>query len=231
MANLKRDGILTSLPLVRPLRDGFEVISGNHRVQAAVAAGIIESDVIVVTSELSREQFLGLQLSHNAIVGQDDPSILKSLYEELALEWREYSGLTDDAFKVEDLDTSVLRVDQVFYEELKIAFLPADAAVFTLWLDRMGKKAETALVGLYADFGLIFDTLVAVKNKAGIKNTAAALKLMAEMAGRALEFEEAAAKAGAAVLAASGRDVAAEIGKGKSNGKKTARAKTTHAAA
>lgn len=172
------------------------MISGNHRVQAAIAAGIVDCDVIVVTSPLSREQFLGLQLSHNAIVGQDDPNVLRSLYDELALEWREYSGLTDDAFKVEDLDTSVLRVDQVFYEELKIAFLPADATVFKVWLDRLGKKGE-ALVGLYEDFSTVFDTLLAVKSRAGVKNTAAALRIMAEMAGRALEFEETMSRANA----------------------------------
>lgn len=214
MANLKRDGVMTSLPLVRPVDDTFEVISGNHRVQAAIRAGIVDSDVIVVTSELSREQFLGLQLSHNAIVGQDDPNVLRSLYDELALEWREYSGLTDDAFKVEDLDTSVLRVDQVFYEELKIAFLPADATVFKMWLERLGKKGE-ALVGLYQDFGVVFDTLVTVKERAGVKNTAAALRLMADMAGRAMEYEDAAHHAHETANPPAARKQAAKRASGK----------------
>ena len=193
IANIKRDGCLTSFPLVHRVDGALQVVSGNHRVQAAMKAGLIEGDAIEVTTPLSREQFVALQLSHNAIVGKDDPNILKSLYDELDFGWKEYSGLTDDAFKVEDLDTSVLRVEAPFYEELTISFLPGDAAVFNGWLDKIGKSkvAETRLVGDYADFALFFDTLLAVKHTTGVHNTAVALRLMAEMAGGALAAKEA----------------------------------------
>jgi hypothetical protein len=191
--NLRRDGCLTSVPLVHR-RDGkLVVVSGNHRVQAAIKAGIQDAAVIEVTSPLTREQFVALQLSHNAVTGEDDPAILKSLYDELDFGWKEYSGLTDDAFKLEDLDTTVLRVDTPFFEELTIAFLPGDAAVFSGWLDRIGKsKAAKHLVGAYADFDGFFDALVKVKAVMGVNNSAVALRLMAELAGRQLQAEEAA---------------------------------------
>jgi ParB/Sulfiredoxin domain len=193
VANIQRDGCLTSLPVVNFQDGALAVASGNHRVAAAIKAGIEESDVIEITTPLTREQFVALQLSHNAIVGEDDPNILRSLYEELGFEWKEYSGLTDDAFKVEDLDTSVLRVEQPFYEELHISFLPGDAAIFGDWLDKIGKsKAATMrLVGVYADFGVFFQQLLAVKQAKGVHNTAVALRLMAELAGSALAREAA----------------------------------------
>ena len=192
VANIKRDGCLTSFPLVNRQGDDLTVASGSHRVAAAMKAGLVEHDVIEITSPLTREQFVALQLSHNAIVGEDDPNVLRALYDELGFEWKEYSGLTDDAFKVEDLDMSVLRVEQPFYEELFVSFLPADAAIFNDWLDKIGKSNSAAarLVGLYADFGRFFEALLAVKHATGIHNTAVALRLMAELAGEALAAKE-----------------------------------------
>jgi len=165
--------------------------------------------VIEVASPLTREQFVALQLSHNAVVGEDDPNLLRSLYDELAFEWKEYSGLTDDAFKVEDLDTTVLRVEAPFYQELHVSFLPADAGVFNDWLGKIGKaKTEASrdqrasgtmrLVGEVCDFDLFFDTLLAVKAATGVHNTAVALRAMAELAGRALAAEASAADDAAA---------------------------------
>lgn len=189
--NVKRDGCLTSFPLVHREGESLVVVSGNHRVRAALEAGIEESDVIEVTSPLTREQFVALQLSHNAIAGQDDQNILRSLYDELDFGWKEYSGLTDDAFDIKDLDASVLRVEQPFYEELHVSFLPQDAEVFGGWLAKIGKSkaAATRNVGLYQDFAAFFDQLLAVKNAKGVHNTAVALRLMAELAGRALQSE------------------------------------------
>ena len=34
-------------------------------------------------------RIIGLQLSHNAVAGQDDPNILKELYDELDFGWKE----------------------------------------------------------------------------------------------------------------------------------------------
>ena len=166
---------------------GLVVVSGNHRVQAAIKAGIVESDVIEVTTPLSRQQFVALQLSHNAVVGQDDPSTLRDLYDELDFNWKEYSGLTDDAFDIKDLDISALNVHAPFYEELRVSFLPGDGQVFTDWLTKLDKSgAAQTLVGRYQDFNLFFEQLLAVKEARNVQNTAVALRVMAELAGRAL---------------------------------------------
>jgi hypothetical protein len=190
--NICHDGCLTSLPLVHREDGALVVISGNHRVSAAIKAGIDEADVLEVTSPLTRKQFVALQLSHNAIAGQDNPNILRSLYDELDFGWKDYSGLTDDAFNIEDLDTSVLRVERAFYEELYVSFLPDDAAIFRGWLDKIGKSPAAAerMVGMYADFDAFFATLLAVKHAKGVHNTAVALRLMAELAGSALAGQE-----------------------------------------
>lgn len=204
VANLKRDGILTQLPVVN-LQDGeLEIASGNHRTEAAIAAGIEEGDALEILTPLTREQFIALQLSHNAVVGEDDPNVLKELYSELGFDWKEYSGLTDDAFDIKDLDTTVMRVEQPFYEELTISFLPGDMQVFRSWLDKIAasKTAKTRLVGMYEDFRLFFETVLEVKRVTDVHNSAVALRLMAEYAAKALKQEEADAAAKAKAEAA-----------------------------
>jgi len=195
--NIRADGCLTSVPLVSRVDGKLLVASGNHRVPAAIKAGIEEADVMEILTPLTREQFVALQLAHNAVVGEDDPNILQSLYAELSFGWKEYSGLTDDAFKVEDLDTTMLRVGSPFYEELQIFFLPADAAIVTDLLGNIAKSkaAITRLVGAYADFDLFFQKLLAVKHTSGVHNTAVALRMMAELAAEALARREEAAAA------------------------------------
>ncbi|WP_433353408.1 ParB N-terminal domain-containing protein [Micromonospora saelicesensis] len=98
VANVRRDGALTSTPLVwhDAATERMVVLSGNHRLMAAREVGLTAVDVIVVDQQLSRARQVAPQLSHNAIEGEDDPATLKHLYEELDdVDWRAYSGLDD----------------------------------------------------------------------------------------------------------------------------------------
>jgi hypothetical protein len=63
--------------------------------------------------------------------------------------------------------------------------------VFTGWLDKLGKSNRGAtLVGRYQDFDRLFEQLLAVNAAKNVRNTAVALRLMAELAGEALAREE-----------------------------------------
>lgn len=76
VSNIKKDGGLSSLPLCYREPDGrLLVLSGNHRVQAAVHAGLEEVLILVIDKELTRQEQVAVQLSHNAIEGRDDPVI------------------------------------------------------------------------------------------------------------------------------------------------------------
>ena len=192
VTNLRRDGVLTSCPLVH---EGI-VLSGNHRVLAAIKAGIDEADVIEVVGTLSPSRKLALQLSHNAITGQDDPSLLAALYGELEFDWKGYSGITDDQFKaLEDIDISGLSGSPTMYQDLILAFLPEEANAFLELVKRFEKKARSSgipvLVCHLDDFDRFFQTTVAVKEKLLIENTAMAIRTMATLAAERLAQLEA----------------------------------------
>ncbi|WP_213322352.1 ParB N-terminal domain-containing protein [Klebsiella aerogenes] len=184
--NIKKDGVLTSFPVVYR----GTVLSGNHRTQAAIKAGLVESHVIEIVSELTADEQLAIQLSHNAIKGKDDSNILRELYESInSLDLKLYSGLTDDAFKISDVEVQTLSFVQPTYEDMVIAFLPEEKALFVEALEKIGKKAKDRLIvaGRASDFDLIFDAVIKTKSELNIINTAEALKTIAELALQKLE--------------------------------------------
>lgn len=189
--NLKRDGVLTSLPLVYR----GEVLSGNHRVQAAIKADIAEADVIEIVSELSEEQQRAIQLSHNALTGKDDPNILRDIYESLSLDWQKYSAVYEEMFKLDEEKAVSLGVPIAKYQELVVAFLPEEREAFfefATTLERRYKKAHV-LVGEASSFDAFFDAVLAVKDGRHIGNTGTALRVMAEIVKEHMAKEAAAA--------------------------------------
>ena len=126
VSNLRRDGSLTSVPLVRPDGDGHRLLSGHHRVAAAIEAGITSSECMVVDEEINRQQEVALVLSHNSINGQDDPATLKQLYSELDdTEWMDYSGLDDRTLELlDEVTTEGLSEANLSFSTINLVFLP-----------------------------------------------------------------------------------------------------------
>lgn len=62
VANIKRDGQLTSAPFacLDPADGKYEVLSGNHRVQAAISAGLETIPCIITDDEMSEEQRIAI---------------------------------------------------------------------------------------------------------------------------------------------------------------------------
>ncbi|WP_097103520.1 ParB N-terminal domain-containing protein [Nitrosomonas ureae] len=182
--NLENDGVLTSAPLIYQ----NEVLSGNHRVQAAIAAGIIEADVIEIISPLTESEKKAIALSHNAIAGQDNLSLLQEYYDSLDSFLKEYSGLTDDIFKVEELDISTLSVGAPKYQQLNLLFLPEEMDVFMELVKNIGKKQESVnLCGKIDDFDQFFEAVTQTKKVMNIHNSAVALRTMAQLTMERLE--------------------------------------------
>lgn len=190
--NIRADGILTSMPLVYDLTGNdsgpLVILSGNQRVEAAVAAGLRDIDVIEIITRISDERRKAIALSHNAITGQDDPNKLREFYDTLSLSLKQYSGLTDDSFAAAKIDIATLSMKQPTFEQLVIQFLPEAKEVFVGAIERLGKKhPPVALVGRFEDFGTFFDAMQQVKKRANVYNAATALRLMAEYAVAHLE--------------------------------------------
>jgi len=191
--NIKRDGCLTSAPLVAEVNGGLVVLSGNHRVKASLAVGLSEIPIIRIKGEISSERMVAIQLSHNAISGEDDPNILRELYDTLPLLEQMYSGLTDsDLGVLEDPELAALAVELPKHQEMTIAFLPDDLSELDDNLKKIVRISEKHPVyfAKLQEYEAFFQRLVEFKVANKIGNEGVALCLMAEIMAAQLEAED-----------------------------------------
>ncbi|MGD6752049.1 ParB N-terminal domain-containing protein [Streptomyces sp. BH105] len=181
VANIERDGHLTSTPLVWNDRDTgrLVVLSGNHRTLAAVEAGLSSIWWMQIDEPLPRQRQIALQLSHNAIAGQDDPAILKELYDELeSVEWRQYTGLDDKALDLlEKVDVASLGEANLDFASVQFMFLPAELERAEAAFDaaRSTATADQRWVAALEQYEPMLDALETSRAAYKIGNSATAL--------------------------------------------------------
>ena len=180
--NIKRDGALSSVPFCAMEEDWetgeikFEVLSGNHRVMAAIDAGLQEIEIIYTEEELTKSQKIGIILSHNSIAGKDDLAILKELYEEIDdLEYKDYSGLDDETLKLLDkVGTQSISALGLQYQVMNVVVLPTELKEAMKVIDKVKEEVgkNTALTMRYQEYDKWLDTIDDVGSSIGVKNTA-----------------------------------------------------------
>lgn len=192
VANVKRDGCLTQLPFCVINENGeIEVLSGNHRVQAAIEAGLEEIEVQLTEEELTKDQRIGIQLSHNAISGKDDMAVLKQLYESIDdVNFKAYSGLDDETLKIlENINTQSMSYTGLQYQVLNILFLPSEIDEVRKILDTVMKEVrqnETIMLRM-EEYDKYLDTINDVSKASRIKNTAVGFMAMLEVVKNHME--------------------------------------------
>jgi len=183
--NIKRDGALSSIPFCWYDGAVFHVLSGNHRVLAAREAGIDRIMVQYTDADMTRQERVATQLSHNAIVGEDDVAILKELWEELtSVGDKLYAGLDDkvmDMFKdVALLSLSEVRLD---FRTIAFAFLPEEPEALQDAFEE-AKKSISLKDGHLArleEFDRLLDSLARAQQAYGVHNSATSLLIILDI--------------------------------------------------
>ncbi|QKY79942.1 ParB-like nuclease domain protein [Gordonia phage Clawz] len=184
VANIRRDGALTSLPLVYadPDNEREIVLSGNHRTQAAIEAELDEIQVMLIDQKLSRQQQVAIQLSHNSIFGEDDPSTLAMLYNELDdVDWRAYSGLDDKSLDLLDESTTLPMSEvNLSFNEVSFVFLPPEleAAEQAFEEARRFAGAKTYWLAEFEQYDAMMKALDTARKSYNVGNKATALAVI-----------------------------------------------------
>jgi hypothetical protein len=192
--NIGTDGCLTSTPLLwqTPEMEFPEIVSGHHRIKAALAAlgQDVEADCLVITDDLSRQQLVARQLAHNAIEGQDDPATLKRLYEELEdVDERMYSGLDDKTLELlAKVDMDSLSEVNLEYMSVLVMFLPEeyDRALAAFDAAKEVTKTEARWLALSGQYEGMLDALQSAREAYGVGNVATALGVVLDVFERNL---------------------------------------------
>jgi hypothetical protein len=190
--NVRKDGNLSSLPLCYREEGGkLLVLSGNHRTMAARQAGVEQLLVMVVADEKTADEKLGIQLSHNAIAGQDDLVILKELWESIGnVQAKLYAGLDSDTVKaLEGIQFSAISEQRLQYKLANFMFLPEEIQSLDELLKEtaMAFSADVVYLANLDTYDAFFDLVVKIKKKCVIKNSAAAFLKLLELARIGLE--------------------------------------------
>lgn len=183
--NIAADKRLSSVPLCYQYPDGrLEVLSGNHRVQACIDAGIAQILVLVITEELDKSRRIAIQLSHNALVGEDDQSILANLWAQIeSVQDKLYTGLDSEALKeIGEVELVNFTTPQVPAHLLSFMFTDGEKEQLSQILDMLGDAAKSSsVVHVFAgsQYEQFTRLLADVKNAEKIRdNSLALLKLM-----------------------------------------------------
>ncbi len=186
VSNIRHDGALESVPLCHKDGGVLTVLSGNHRVQAAREAGLKEILVLVIDKPLSKGEKIAKQLSHNALVGKDDPQLLKSLWSEIEeMELRMYAGLDSELLKeLDKLEFSSISEAKMDYRAISLAFLPEEAEALKAALE----QADVLFAGEenYAlsmtHYKRVFSLVADIKEKFNIVSNPTAFMKLVELA-------------------------------------------------
>ncbi len=141
--NIARDGQLASLPLCWKRGDSYEILSGHHRIQAAINAGVTTGLILYTDSDMSDERRTAIQLSHNSLSGADDVQILLSLVADIGSpEELEYAGADLLGIESEALPT-LLGMSEARLVLRPVTFMLTDAEMQTL--DELTQEIDSSL--------------------------------------------------------------------------------------
>jgi len=191
--NIETDGELTSLPFVVKRSDHYEVISGNHRVQAAKSVGISSISCLVVDEDdVTKDDILRIQLSHNALSGEDDKTLLAEIYASISdIDIRGMTGLDDSMFDMKDFDIAALSPKGLKMGVVNLLFLEGEAEGFDediKYLESICKNSDT-YVAKYSEFDEFLKNMSFLKSKLNIKNHAALILYLVNEKREALHAE------------------------------------------
>lgn len=187
--NIRADRRLSSMPLCyRHAGEGgrLEVLSGNHRVKACIEAGLEQIMVLAITEELSASRRIAIQLSHNALVGEDDQSILANLWAQVdELEDKLYSGLDSEALaELKEVELVNFSTPQVAARSVSFMFTDAEAGRMDELLGELAAEASGSgrvYLSPGKDYERFMELVQGVKGSEKIRDNSLALVRLMEV--------------------------------------------------
>lgn len=189
--NVEQDRGLGSVPLCSPEAGTFRVLSGNHRVQAAIKAEVAKILILYDARALTEEEKIARQLSHNAISGKDDLMVLKKLWEKLgSVQLKTYAGLDDKTLKeLREVGLKALSEISIDFQVVTFLFLKHEHDDLKVIFEK-ALKTQTAKeihLAAFEGFERFLAGLDRVKAAYRIFNSAMGVHLMVEMLDRHME--------------------------------------------
>lgn len=199
--NIKESGLSSMIACYRREKDGkYVIISGNHRYRACVQIGYDKLNILYADEkELSRDEIIALQLSHNSLHGEDNKGILKRLFDEIeSIDYKEFAHISVDDIKQEDMfSVSIVPVSEHYKVSLVLYKSDIEHLEELLEIIKEEKKQNDIVILADGDNteAKFLEAISKVKKDYGIKSTSVAFSKILEIAmenraTKATEMEE-----------------------------------------
>lgn len=182
--NIKKRGMVESLPFCAYTDKGIEIVSGHHRVKASREAGVKKLPVLLDMSGLNRSQIAAKQLAHNAISGIDDQNTLREIAKIITdVDDMLESAIDKDIFKeqkaeIERLSTPAVEID---WKTVQFTFLPHQVRDLNKLIEKT-QGVEVEGLASKEQFKPFVDALEKTQKFEDVKSVGTAVYLMTKAA-------------------------------------------------
>ena len=193
--NIRQSGLSSMIACYRREEDGmYVIVSGNHRYRACVELGYTSLNILCVEeSELSKDERIAVQLSHNSLHGSDDKGILKRLFDEIEdVNFKEFSHISVDELKADDVfNSSIVPVSEHY--KVSLVFYRRDMDLLEELLEITEEEVNTSDLVILVDGeeyeDKFLDVLTQVKRSFEIKSASNAFSKVLELASKGIVAE------------------------------------------
>ena len=116
--NIGKSG-LSSVPTCYERSDNgrFVIISGHHRIRSCKKLGYSEVGILYADEcDLSKDEIIAIQLSHNSLHGESDRNILKKLFDEIrSIDFKEFAHINIDEIGTINTDSAAFSPEMEDY--------------------------------------------------------------------------------------------------------------------
>ncbi len=193
--NIKKSGLSSMIACYKREDGKYVIISGNHRYKACVKIGYSTLNILYAEEqELTKDEIVALQLSHNTLHGEDDKGILKRLFEEIkGIDYKEFAHISVDDIKVEDMfSASIVPMSEHFTVSLVLYQKDIDnlEELMDIIKEEKSNKDLVILADGNATEAKFLDAISKIKGQYDIKSTSIAFGKILEMAVENKETNE-----------------------------------------
>ena len=117
--NIEKSGLSSVPTCIKKSNGRYVMISGNHRLRACKRLHYKKLGILYVDeSEITKDEAIGIELSHNSLHGSPNVSILKKLFESIqTIEFKKFAHVNMDEIKpvsTDGIDICAMKENFVF---------------------------------------------------------------------------------------------------------------------
>lgn len=193
--NIKISGLSSVITCYKRLSDGmYEIISGHHRVKSCLQLGYKEIGILYADEmDLTSDEIIAIQTSHNSLHGSDDASILKILLGKIhSVEFKEFAYVDIDEIGTIDVNSAAFSTELEEYTVSVVLYRNDMERLKDLLgiIEDVTTKSDMVVLANGDDTEeVMLELLKKIKTKYDIKSSSVAFSKILELANFQLKNE------------------------------------------